>query len=187
MGRPVGMRPASLNFDSQFHDRRLGVVEQTVWSIEATIIALKLEADGDYHLVLQGASGETMIAECPTPTPTFIADSAWLGNIQEARTKIDDKLVSKLSPNNFVPMGGTLVPRESLPLSMQARAMPSSVASFVSTEKGQEMGLPTFKTSVKPTPARITGVGFFDNVHGQMGVSQLNGIELHPLLKIEWL
>jgi hypothetical protein len=24
-------------------------------------------------------------------------------------------------------------------------------------------------------------------VHGQMGVSQLQGIELHPVLKIEWL
>ena len=33
---------------------------------------------------------------------------------------------------------------------------------------------------------RITGVGFFDKVHGQMGVSLLNGIELHPVLKIEW-
>jgi hypothetical protein len=30
-------------------------------------------------------------------------------------------------------------------------------------------------------------VGFFDKVHGQMGVSQSNGIELHPVLKIEWL
>jgi hypothetical protein len=187
IGRPVGMRPVSQSFDSQFHDRRLGVVEQTVWSIEATITALKLEADGDYHLVLQGASGETMIAECPTPTPTFIADSAWLENIQEARTKIDDKLVSKLSPANFVQMAGTLVPRESLPPSMQAREISSSVASFVSVEKGQQMGLPTFTTKINPTPARITGVGFFDKVHGQMGVSQLNGIELHPLLKIEWL
>jgi hypothetical protein len=32
----------------------------------------------------------------------------------------------------------------------------------------------------------LTGVGFFDRVHGQMGVSQSNGIELHPILKVEW-
>jgi hypothetical protein len=45
----------------------------------------------------------------------------------------------------------------------------------------------TFKTKVKPTAVRITGVGFFDKVHGQMGVAQLNGIELHPVLKVEFL
>ena len=189
IGRPPGMRPASQNFDNQFHDRRLGVVEQTVWRIEADITALKLEGDGDYHLVLQGASGETMIAECPMPTPTFVDASAWLENIQEARKEIDAKLVSKLSPANFVQMDGKLVPRESLLPSMQALAMPSPVVAttFVTPREGQEIGLPTFKTKVNPTPARITGVGFFDKVHGQMGVSQLNGIELHPILKIEWL
>jgi hypothetical protein len=29
--------------------------------------------------------------------------------------------------------------------------------------------------------ARITGVGFFDRIHGQAGVAP-NGIELHPAL-----
>jgi hypothetical protein len=35
--------------------------------------------------------------------------------------------------------------------------------------------------------ARITGVGFFDKIHGQLGVAHTNGIELHPILLIEWL
>jgi hypothetical protein len=189
MGRPLGMRPASQNFDSQFHDRRLGVVEQIVWRIDIHVIALKLEADGDYHLVLQGASGETMIAECPTPTPRFVGASAWLDNMQAARKEIDDKLVSKLAPANFVQLDGTLVPRESLPPSLARLAMPppALTATFLPLADGMEIGLPTFKTQVDPTRARITGVGFFDKVHGQMGVSQLNGIELHPILKIEWL
>jgi hypothetical protein len=30
-------------------------------------------------------------------------------------------------------------------------------------------------------------VGFFDKVHGQTGVALTNAIELHPVLKIEWL
>jgi len=30
-------------------------------------------------------------------------------------------------------------------------------------------------------------VGFFDSDHGQTGVAHLNGIELHPTLKIELL
>jgi len=47
--------------------------------------------------------------------------------------------------------------------------------------------MPAFQAKVKATPARITGVGFFDADHGQTGVAHLNGIELHPVLKIEWL
>ena len=32
---------------------------------------------------------------------------------------------------------------------------------------------------------RITGVGFFGYIHGQRGVA-LNGIELHPVLDVEF-
>ena len=52
---------------------------------------------------------------------------------------------------------------------------------------GDEVAVATFKTKVKPTAVRITGVGFFDKVHSQMSVSQLNGIELHPAPKVESL
>ena len=31
-----------------------------------------------------------------------------------------------------------------------------------------------------------TGVGFFDRVHDQTGVAMKNGIELHPVLAIEF-
>ena len=31
----------------------------------------------------------------------------------------------------------------------------------------------------------VTGVGFFDKIHGQTGVAP-NGIELHPVLSISW-
>lgn len=189
MGRPVGMRPVSKNFDSGFHASRLGVVERTVWQIEGDITVLKLEKDGDYHLVIQGASGETMVAEVPTGTKEFIGESPWLANIKAARQRIDDKLVNHLSPQSFVQMAGTLVPRDSLPpeLAMHALPPPPEVFSFVTPVNGSEVLMPTFKTKVKPTPARITGVGFFDKVHGQTGVSQFNGIEIHPTLKIEFI
>jgi hypothetical protein len=106
-GRPVGMRPVSKNFDSTFHASRLGVVEITVWQLEGDITVLKLETDGDYHLVLQGASGDTMVAEVPTPTKKFIGESPWLANIKTVRQQVDDKLVNHLSPANFVQMPGT--------------------------------------------------------------------------------
>jgi hypothetical protein len=33
--------------------------------------------------------------------------------------------------------------------------------------------------------ATVTGIEFFDKLHGQAGVAP-NGIELHPVLKVEW-
>lgn len=46
--------------------------------------------------------------------------------------------------------------------------------------------LQPFKAKVEPTAATITGVGFFDRVHDQMGVAMKNGIELHPVLDIKF-
>lgn len=48
---------------------------------------------------------------------------------------------------------------------------------------------------LQPTPAfnnaslraRLTGIGFFDILHGQTGVAQSNAIELHPILDVEFL
>ncbi len=168
-----------------FPERRKGLIETTAWRLDADIIALKLEADVDYHLVLQGASGQTMVAEVPTPRPPFVdASSPWTANMQAARRAVDSKLLRRLSPADFVHMDGTLVPRQSLPSDVEP--IPAVAVRFGTPKEGEEMTLPTFKTKVAPTAVRITGVGFFDKVHGQMGVSQLNGIELHPVLKIEW-
>lgn len=171
-----------------YQSKRSKPLEIVIWRLDVTIIALKLEADGDYHLVLQGASGETMIGEVPTPTKTFLGASPWLNNINDARRQVDDKLVQPLNPRDFVPMGNMLVPRSAAPPELRnVMASFRLPQSFVTPPEGQEGTMPAFKTQVKPTPCRITGVGFFDKVHGQMGVSQLQGIELHPVLKIEWL
>jgi hypothetical protein len=42
---------------------------------------------------------------------------------------------------------------------------------------------PKFKTLAKPLPVTVTGVFFFDFIHGQTGVAP-NGAELHPVLEI---
>lgn len=39
--------------------------------------------------------------------------------------------------------------------------------------------------SVPPTAVVVTGVGFFDFIHGQTGVAP-NGFELHPVLSLEF-
>jgi hypothetical protein len=185
--RPSDMADPKGDFPA-FQSKRSQPLEIVIWRLEVTITALKLEADGDYHLVLQGDSGETMIGEVPTPTKTFIGNSPWLSNIKDARQQVDDKLVHPLNPKDFVPMGNMLIPRSAAPPELQhVMANFKLPPSFVTPPEGQEATMPAFKTKVNPTPARITGVGFFDKVHGQMGVSQLQGIELHPVLKIEWL
>ena len=181
--RPGDLQPVTGDFPA-YQQHRSAPVETTIWRVDAEIIALKQEADGDYHLVLQGASGETMIAEIPTPRPPFVQPpSPWLANIKAARAAVDSKLLKALSPASFVPVQGKLVPRESLSVPPGAASnLPESFTTPMAGAAG-----PAFKTRITPTKARVTGVGFFDKVHGQMGVSQFNGIELHPVLKIEWL
>jgi hypothetical protein len=146
---------------------------------------MKLEADGDYHLVLQGASGETMIGEVPTATKAFVGDSPWLRNMTTVRKSIDEKFVRHLSAAAFVQFGDKFVPRESIEMPLDQ--LPQLPQSFLPLSDSVVQALPAFKTQLPPTKARITGVGFFDKVHGQMGVAQTNGIEIHPMLKIEWL
>jgi hypothetical protein len=187
--RPPGLESPTAD-PPAFQSKRSQPVETTIWRMEGTITVLNQETDGDYHLVFQGASGATLVAEVPTPTKTFIGDSPWLGNIHDARQAVDDKLVHNLNPNDFVlpPGGAKLVPRNSLsgdfPVpSMLGFKMPES---FRTPAEGEESQMPAFQTAVKPTAARITGVGFFDRSHGATGAAP-NVFELHPVLKIEWL
>jgi hypothetical protein len=42
-----------------------------------------------------------------------------------------------------------------------------------------------FRRFDPPVPATVTGVGFFDVLHGQTGVAP-NGVELHPVLEMEF-
>src|SRR5437764_14630749 len=102
-------------YSLSLHDA-LPISEVTIWRVEGNITVLNQESDGDYHLVFQGASGATFVAEVPTPTKTFIGDSPWLKNIQEARQAVDDKLIHILSPKDFVlpPGGKKLVPRNAV-------------------------------------------------------------------------
>jgi hypothetical protein len=181
--RPADMLPVNSSV-KKYETRRAAPVEFTVWQVTGMIIALKLEVDGDYHLVVQGASGDMMIAEVATPTKPFLGTSPWLANIKAVRAALDFKFGKMLQPQNFTMLDGMLVPREAVSM---VQALPMEIHTMLTPEEGQESSVPTFKTAVPSTRARLTGVGFFDQVHGQTGVSKLNGIELHPVLKVEFL
>jgi hypothetical protein len=180
--RPPGLEDIRAD-PPEFQSVRDGVAEVTIWRIEAQIIALKHEADGDYHLVLQGPGGEQMITEIPTPSTRFVGDSPWLDNFAAARREIDDKLVRHLSPADFGLVQGTFMPHAAMMFQPREAADPG--VSFVTPPPLSLQLQPLFQTAIRPTAVRITGVGFFDREHGATGAAP-NVIELHPVLKVEW-
>jgi hypothetical protein len=181
--RPKGLENAKRD-PPQFANVRDGVAEIVIWQLDATIITLKHEKDGDYHLVLQSDSGKNMVAEIPTPTKVFVGDSPWIGNIRDARAQVDNKIVKHLAPQDFALMDGKFVPNSVMKFS-PGTAAPADL-SFVTPSEDSAMSQPLFETAVKGTRARITGVGFFDRSHNATGAAP-NVIELHPVLKIEWI
>ena len=103
---------------------------------------MKLEADGDYHLVLQADTGQTMVAEIPSPGCYSGNNADIRSDFQTARETIDAAFLHG------------------------ARARLSRITSDAKVE--------------------VTGVGFFDRIHGQTGMAP-NGFELHPVLSIRLL
>jgi hypothetical protein len=105
-------RPPELMPDTAAHndydDKRVAPVEDTIWRVSVNVIALRLEADGDYHLVLQDESGATMVAEVPNPDsasdPPFVpANSPFFDDIKAARNAVNAQFKTTVDAKAFVP------------------------------------------------------------------------------------
>jgi hypothetical protein len=77
-------------------NNRVAPIETTVWVINATLTVFKLESDSDYHMVIQDASGNTMITEIPAPTCVG-AGSPFLPGITNARAEFDARFSATTS------------------------------------------------------------------------------------------
>lgn len=183
-------RPAELMPPTELHEaynaKRAAPVELTVWRVKAHVIALKLEADGDYHLVLQDDSGAEMVAEIPYPDNAFIATaSPFFEDVRTARTAVNDTFGPLLAQLDFAPSGtdAKLIPVGALPPSVQGAAVPRKRVALVSDSTAAFMDADLFSARIAPANATITGVGFFDRAHGQTGAAA-NVIELHPVLAV---
>jgi hypothetical protein len=168
--RASDMPPVHSEFtkNSLYQNHRSAPTETTIWELTATIVEVKLEQDGDYHLVLQGASeGATMIGEIPNPDPAFVGNPKWLAEIKNARDAMDKKLGAPLQPVGFK--------REDMAPPTVERA-----------ERPPKQG--SAGEGMTPVNARaiITGAGFFDSSHGQTGVAP-TAIEIHPIFSIEFM
>lgn len=81
-------------------NNRFGPTEDTVFVVNATLTDYKLEGgshgDSDYHLVLQDDSGNTMVAEIPSPD--CVGDgSPFAAQIANARATFDSQLTATSS------------------------------------------------------------------------------------------
>lgn len=77
-------------------NNRVSPYETTQWVLNATLTQYKLESDSDYHLVLSDASGNTLIAEIPSPSCVG-AGSPFGPGIQNARNEFDAKYTATSS------------------------------------------------------------------------------------------
>jgi len=77
-------------------NNRITGPETTLWVINATLTLFKLESDSDYHLVIQDASGNTMITEIPSPSCVG-AGSPFLPGITNARSQFDARFTATTS------------------------------------------------------------------------------------------
>jgi hypothetical protein len=184
MARPADMAELTKRHE-HYQKRRAAPVELTIWRITAHVTAVKSEDDGDLHLVLQGESGETMIAEAARPEAAFVGKkNPWLPAMKKSREAIKGKLRASLAGISLVRAStGKFVPLDTFDKSsLSAAALSSKTDAAAAFDAGL-----AFKARIQPRKARIVGVGFFDRVHGQMGVATTNGVELHPVFDFKWL
>jgi hypothetical protein len=69
-------------------DGRSDSTEKTVWQLDVTLQEYGRETDGDYHMVLADAQGNTMIGEIPNPGDVS-SQSYFITQITGARTAFD--------------------------------------------------------------------------------------------------
>src|SRR5438270_1679300 len=77
-------------------NNRVAPTETTEWVLNATLTQYKLESDSDYHLVLSDASGNTLIAEIPSPSCVG-AGSPFEPGITNARNQFDAQFTATSS------------------------------------------------------------------------------------------
>jgi hypothetical protein len=77
-------------------NNRVAPYETTQWVLNATLVEYKLETDSDYHLVISDASGNTMIAEIPSPNCVG-AGSPFGPGITNARNEFDARFTATTS------------------------------------------------------------------------------------------
>ena len=70
---------------------RVQPAETTLYALDATLVAYRLEGDSDYRMVIRDAAGNTMFAEIPDPA-CVAASSPFAPAIRKTRNAFDARL-----------------------------------------------------------------------------------------------
>lgn len=87
MSRPDGLAADTANPEAQ--TKRYSPLETTLWEIEVTIKEIVLRADGDFYMVVEGASGARTVVE--VPDPRLCPNSKLIKKIQAVRNQLAKK------------------------------------------------------------------------------------------------
>jgi hypothetical protein len=90
---PRPLRLQSEEPDPELEEHRVGPVETTIWELEAEVIAHQLMPDGDFRVVLRGASGRSLVVELPDPK--LAPKSHWAKELAEVRKQFEEKFHPK--------------------------------------------------------------------------------------------
>jgi hypothetical protein len=113
-------------FQQDYQNRRAEPVELVIWKVDADITVIKKEADGDLHMVLQGISGDTMIAEVPKPDRAFVAEvSPWFDAVKQVRGKIADRFGQTFAQTPFTQLNAKFA-MPAAPLTMAPASPPAA-------------------------------------------------------------
>lgn len=86
---PRPLRLQSEEPDPELEEHRVGPVETTIWELEAEVVAHQLMPDGDFRVVLRGASGRSLVVELPDPK--LAPKSHWAKELTEVRKQFEEK------------------------------------------------------------------------------------------------
>jgi hypothetical protein len=138
---------------------------------------------GQVNLTPQDATIAQLVAIAPPVAPTDrVAPTEETtfrvhGTITLVKTEADSDYHVVIAD----PAGDTMIVEATSPSCDQGSVTADQIAAVRQAMDGQFPG-GHFKGGV---PATVTGVGFFDKIHGQTGVAP-NGIELHPLIDVQF-
>ncbi|MBV9718825.1 MAG: hypothetical protein JOZ77_05875 [Candidatus Eremiobacteraeota bacterium] len=142
------------------------------FTIDGCLFFVRQETDADYHLALAdlAQANDTLIAEIPDAACADVCETPFAKNYTDA--------LNALLTDPQMPRPASLAVLQVRQKTLSATTTASAMAAYRTS----------LATSYLQNPRRVelSGVGFFDFPHGQVGKAP-NAFEIHPVLSFKYL